>query len=90
MDPKDPDAEVTYGIDWSSYLGERTLLTSDWIAEAGLVVEASSIGDGTRTSVKISGGVANQSYKLTNRITFSGENGAETDDRTLIIPVREL
>jgi len=85
---KDPDSTVKYGFDWTDYLAGETILSSQWIVD-GLTVESSSY-DTSTTSVLLSGGVAGSRYTVTNRITFSGIGGNETDDRSMIIPVRQL
>lgn len=90
VEAKDPDATVVYGFDWEPYLDGNTILTSDWMTTGTLVVEGSSSADGVTSSVLLSGGESGQSYEVTNRITFSGANGVESDDRTMIVPVRDL
>lgn len=87
--PKDPDATLKYGVDWSDYLGTEQIVASEWISEGDMVVESSSF-DTTSTSVLLSGGTAGNRYKVTNRITYTGTGGNETDDRTIVVPVREL
>lgn len=87
--PKDPDATLKYGIDWSDYLGTEQILASEWISEGAIVIESDSY-DTQSTSVLLSGGTAGTRYKVTNRITYTGTGGNETDDRTIIVPVREL
>ena len=88
--PKDPDAQRAYGFDWGPYLGDGvTIDTSEWIVEAGITADSDSHDD-TTTSVKISGGEAGKQYRVTNRITFSRVGLTEQDDRTMILPVREL
>lgn len=93
---KDPDAEITYGMDWAPYLQEQELLSSEWLIdpEGELEVIESSFDASTRkTSVLLGGGVHQKRYMVTNRITFqpSGGGGAiKTDDRSMIIPVVNL
>lgn len=88
VDPKDPDSEVKYGFDWTAYLAGEAILTSEWIVE-GLVNEGDSF-EGSQTTILLSGGTQGQRYVVTNRITFSSGAGTETDDRSMIIPVRPL
>lgn len=87
--PKDPDATIKYGIDWSEYLGTEQIISSDWISEGDMVVESSSF-DTTSTSVLLSGGTNGKHYNVTNRITYTGTGGNEIDDRTIVVPVRDL
>ena len=68
---KDPDAILDYPMNWSSWLetGE-TLLTSSWLVDNGLTKDREN--NTTTTSVVwLSGGVAGQTYLVTNRITTS-------------------
>lgn len=86
---KDPDATIKYGMDWSEYLGTEQILSSIWISDGGLVIESSSY-DTSSTAVLLSGGTAGVQYTVTNRITYTGTGGNETDDRSIIVPVRQL
>lgn len=91
MPTKDPDAVIQYGFDWTDYLGDESILTSEWLPDSeDLVVESSSAADGKTTSVLLSGGQNGRRYKVTNRITFSRDGETMTDDRTMIIPVQEM
>lgn len=83
---RDPDSVLDYGFDWSDWLAEgETISESTWIVPTGLSEESSSNTD-TATTIWLSGGTANQTYQLTNRIETSG---TRKDDRTMIIRVRE-
>lgn len=86
---KDPDATLKYGIDWSDYLGSETIVASEWLAQEGIVVVSDTF-DPTSTAVRLSGGTAGTRYKVTNRIRYTGAEGESIDDRTIIVPVREL
>lgn len=85
---KDPDSEVKYGFDWTDYLDGEIILTSQWIVN-GLTALSDSF-DNTTTSVLLGGGTSGSSYTVTNRITYTGAGGNETDDRSMIVPVRPL
>lgn len=89
VSPKDPDATIKYGIDWSDYLGTEQIISSEWIADGAIVIESDSY-DTTSTAVLLSGGVDGEHYNVTNRITYTGTGGNETDDRTIVVPVRDL
>lgn len=89
MPPKDPNATLKYGVDWEDYLEGETITASEWIAESGITVESSSF-DATSTAARLSGGVDGKRYQVTNRITYTGEGGTSVDDRTILIPIREL
>lgn len=87
--PKDPDASTKYGLNWEPYLDGETILSSEWLPDDGITVEADEFTD-TSTSVILSGGTLHEHYKVTNRVTISGSAGIETEDRTIIVPIREL
>ena len=89
VSPKDPDAVIKYGIDWSDYLGTEEIISSEWITDGAIVVESHS-HDTTSTAVLLSGGIVGEYYNVTNRITYTGTGGNETDDRTIVVPVRDL
>jgi hypothetical protein len=75
---KDPNAELTYTVDWSDWLpGASTISTSSWSLEtitgdtAPLVNEAATNAN-TTASITISGGAVNKVYSVYNTITTSG------------------
>lgn len=84
---KDPNAELDYVMDWSEWLTDisDTLASSDWTAETGITIESDS-NTTTRTTVWLSGGTANETYRVTNRIVTTG---GRTDDRSILIRVVE-
>ena len=83
--PKDPDATLDYGRDWSDWLNGDVITASQWTVPAGLTQETSSFTD-TTTTVWLSGGTDGQTYTITNRIhTELGR----TDERSMIIDVDE-
>ena len=84
-DPKDPDATIDYGMDWTLWLSGDTITSSSWTAAPGLEVDSSSHGD-SETTVWLSGGVVGEEYKITNRIVTAG---GRTDDRTILLSVDE-
>lgn len=74
---KDPDATLDYSIDWSDWLSQGdSLQTSTWTIStiagdtAPVTQESTAINTITSTAtIVVSGGGANNIYKLTNRIT---------------------
>ncbi|MCC6362215.1 MAG: hypothetical protein IT165_01755 [Bryobacterales bacterium] len=82
---KDPNAVLDYSIDWTRWLDGDTIATSEWIVPSGLTKVTDSRTTKTAT-VWLSGGVASQSYTLTNRITTTG---GRTEDRSFIVKVEE-
>jgi hypothetical protein len=87
LSPKDPNAVLDYEIDWSKWLpmGD-TILTSEWLVADGIDMD-SETNTNTTTTIWLSGGTAGQRYSLTNRITTTG---GRTQDRTIVIRVKEL
>lgn len=87
LSPKDPNAVVDYRIDWSKWLTDGdTIATSEWTVPAGVTM-TTEYNDDTSATIWLSGGTAGENYSLTNRITTSG---GRTQDRTIIIQVKEL
>lgn len=86
---KDPEAILDYSIDWAAaYLVEgETVTASAWTVwpEGDIVVTGDSHASGAATAA-ISGGVAGNVYRLTNRISTSF---GRTDDRSIIIRCEE-
>jgi len=82
---KDPDARLDYVIDWSKWLGDDTIVDSEWIVPDGLVLDDESFTT-SKTVVWLTGGTAKTRYEVTNRITTSD---GRIDDRTILIYVIE-
>lgn len=85
---KDPNATLDYGFVWSDWLtaaGSDTISTSTWTADTGLTVNSSSTSGGTAIAW-VTGGTVGVNYQLTNRIVTAG---GRTDERTMIIQVRQ-
>lgn len=71
LEPKTPDEEKDYGIDWRKYVATGvTIVSSDWTVPSGITKETSSIS-GLYTLVRLSGGTAGELYELTNVIETS-------------------
>lgn len=69
---KKPSSILDYGFDWSQWLDAEAIETSTWSVQSGLE-KSNESHDDTTTSVKISGGVAGETYVVTNTIvTDSG------------------
>lgn len=85
---KDPDDVLDYAIDWSSFLGDsETLTSSAWdISPSGELSSSDLVQTNDKTGLTLSGGVANKTYKIRNRVTTSAGN---TVDRTVTLVVRE-
>ena len=83
---KDPDAVLDYSVDWSKWLAGDQIQTSAWSVSDPAIEATGDSNTPTRTTVWLAGGVAGQSYTVTNRITTSG---GRTDDRSLVIQVQD-
>ena len=84
---KDPDAQLDYVINWSSWLNGDAIASSIWIVPSGLTLVDSSFTNENAT-IWLSGGVIGQRYRVTNRITTT-TSPARIDDRSIIIFIRD-
>jgi hypothetical protein len=82
---KDPDALLDYSIDWAKWLAGDEIAASDWTVPAGLT-KVSDTHSTTKATVWLSGGTADQTYQVTNRITTTG---GRTEDRSFIVKVEQ-
>ena len=83
---KDPDAILDYSVDWSKWLAADQIETSAWFVSDPALETTDDSKTTTRTTVWLAGGVAGQSYTVTNRITTAG---GRTDDRSFVIQVQD-
>lgn len=70
---KNAASVLSYGHDWSTWLGSETIASSSWAADAGITIDSDS-NSTTATSVFLSGGTAGTSYTLSNTITDTAGN----------------
>jgi len=82
---KDPNDVLDYNIDWSQFLGDDTISSSSWTVPAGIDKVTDSKTD-TVTTIWLSGGVAGQTYLITNRIITAG---ARIKDKSFSVYVAE-
>ena len=82
---KDKDARLDYPIDWSPFLGADPIASSIWILPDDLNLENDSFSD-YLTVAWISGGVLDNVYLVTNRVTTVG---GRIDDRSIQITIVE-
>tara|TARA_R110000868_G_scaffold302253_1_gene562774 strand:+ start:2543 stop:2875 length:333 start_codon:yes stop_codon:yes gene_type:complete len=82
---KDPDAELFYTIDWSSWLPTSELLTASTFSVSTItddpnpmVVGSTSIINANKSVVRLTGGTAGYMYTVTNTITTDND---EVDTR---------
>ncbi len=83
---KDPDAVLDYSIEWSKWLAGDQIASSAWSVSDSALDASDDSNTPTRATVWLSGGVAGQSYTVTNRITTSG---GRTDERSFTIQVQD-
>lgn len=82
---KDPDAVLDYTIDWGPWLGDDTITSVSWVADADITVD-SETNTTTTATVWLSGGTVGARHELTCSIVTAA--GRE-DDRTIAIIIRE-
>jgi len=94
---KDPSAVLDYVFDWKPLTHGVLGATSDWLAtgetissytvtaETGLTKDSDSQADG-KVTVWLSGGTANEEYRVSCLITTSA---ARTDERSVMIQVED-
>ena len=86
---KDPDAVLDYRIDWTNVLDNSdpvdTIATSDWVVDAGLVIDSDSETQNI-TTAWVSAGTLGQLGRLVNTIVTAG---GRTHVRTIEISVKD-
>lgn len=82
---KDPDETLDYGIDWSSWLLDDTIISSLWIVPDGLTESLADFDD-TFSLIWLSGGDSVSVYEVTNRITTAE---GRIKDQTIFLRVEE-
>lgn len=81
----DPNAVLDYTVDWSDWLGTDTIASVTWTVPTG-VTKASQTNTTTAATAWISGGTAGSDYSLGCKVTTAG---GRTDERTVVLQVRE-
>lgn len=89
LEPKDPNDEVDYAVNWTRYLTRvgDTIQSSTWPNFPDGITKLSDTHDGMRAVIKLGGGTPG-TYRLTNRIVTTP--GARQRDKTITIHVKEL
>lgn len=77
LDPKTPDEEKDYGIDWTDQLDGATITASSWVLPSGISSSGDDI-DGATAVIRVTGGTAGQNYTLLNAVELS--NGEQLED----------
>lgn len=68
---KNPRSVLEYSVDWSAWLVDDVISSSEWEVPSGLT-ETSNEATDTVTTVWLSGGVDGKSYVVLNHIVTAG------------------
>lgn len=85
---KDPDGVREVTIDFTDFLGSKTISAATWTIPAGITKKSES-NTTTAASVILSGGTLNVGYKCVCRITFGSSSPAEQTDRTILVLIKQ-
>lgn len=80
---KHPGAVLDYQFDWSSWLDGDTISNSSWSEAEGITKETETNSTTTAT-IWLSGGTAEQSYRLVNTIVTAV---GRTEKKALVVTV---
>lgn len=69
LEAKRPNETINYVVDWSDYLGEDTIATSE-VDDEGVTASGNQVGN--EVTLTISGGASGTLGKVTNRIVTAG------------------
>ena len=83
---KDPNDVLDYQLDWTARLGGDTISTSTWLIASGDITIDSDSNTTTVTTVWLSGGTADTTVVVTNRIATSG---GRTMDQSVRLKLKE-
>lgn len=85
---KDPSAVLDYKWDWSAWMPENDrIVASEFTVDSPAVIVEDSLFDNLTSTAWLSGGVAGETYVVTNHIVT--EDGRQ-DDRSIKIVCKEL
>lgn len=82
--PKDPDENADFGVDWSNRLAGDTIVSSSWILPAGLISSANSY-EGNLAIIWLHGGTLGKTYEVLNRVVTAG---GRTFDQTVSLRIK--
>ena len=88
---KDPDAELLYTFDWSSWLVSPAQIASSTFTISGgggdgALTKDNETDTGTTASVRLIGGTLGRTYTLSCRIV-TDESPTQTDDRSIYVKI---
>ena len=81
---KDPSAVLDWGFDWSDWLASGETITDHTVTVDSGITNDSSTEDAGKVTVWLSGGTADENYKVACLITTSA---GRIDERTIWIKV---
>lgn len=82
---KDPNANLDYRWDWSSWLAAGDTIVSHEVTVDGTVVLGTHSNDESSVTAWISGGTDGEKARVTARVTTAQ---GRIDDRTIVLDVR--
>lgn len=82
---KDPSDVVPQSFDWALVIPTDTITTSTWTPDTGITTATPTFA-GKVTTVWLSGGTAEVTYKIVNRIVTTA---GRTLERTIRVKVRD-
>lgn len=84
---KDPNAELTYFVNWTDWLtADDEVASGTWTIPDGLTAVGSPTNSATHCFQKIKDGVVGNTYTVVCHMTTAA---GEKDDRSLVITVKE-
>lgn len=83
---KDPSSEITYHVNWTSWLGSDTIATSTWTVPADLTTLGSPTKTNTHAYIKLGGGVRGETYEVVNTIVTAA---GEKEDATIVLYIKD-
>lgn len=88
---QDPDDQLVYEMDWTSWLPSgQTITSSIWPAVTDLTFDTSVIlTGGLKTGIRISGGTLGRTYQITNRVVTNG-TPSQTGDNSFFLTIVQL
>lgn len=76
MPAKDPDDDLDYTINWATWLGADTIVSSVWDVPVGLTSHTPS-NSTTAATIWLSGGTVGERYFVNNRIVTTAGRAVE-------------
>lgn len=84
----DPTDTPNFTINWTNFLGDADIASSDWATSPTLTVVSDYV-DGKQTTVVLSGLTVSQTYEVTNTIV-TDDNDPRTFERSFKFKTKQL